>query len=39
VILVAAMANIGSVAGTVIGAYLILQMSGLSPQDLVGGLF
>ncbi len=39
VILVAAMANIGSVAGTVISAYLILQMSGLSPQDLVGGLF
>lgn len=38
VILVAAMANIGSVAGTVIGAYLILQMSGLSPQDLVGGI-
>ncbi|MDF0592229.1 TraB/GumN family protein [Methanotrichaceae archaeon M04Ac] len=39
VILVAAMANIGSVAGTVLGAYLILQMSGVSPQDLVGGLF
>ena len=39
VILVAAMANIGSVAGTVIGAYLILQMSGLAPQDLVGGFF
>ena len=39
VILVAAMANVGSVAGTVIGAYLILQMSGISPQDLVGGLF
>lgn len=39
VILVAALANIGSVAGTVLGAYLILQMSGISPQDLVRGVF
>jgi pheromone shutdown-related protein TraB len=38
VILVAALANVGSVAGTVLGAYLILQMSGISPQDLVGGI-
>ena len=38
VILVAALANIGSVAGTVLGAYLILKMSGLSPEDLVGGI-
>lgn len=38
VILVAALANIGSVAGTVLGAYLILQMSGVSPQELIGGV-
>ncbi|HPE63712.1 MAG TPA: TraB family protein, partial [Methanothrix sp.] len=38
VILVAALANIGSVAGTVLGAYLILKLSGLSPEDLVGGI-
>lgn len=38
VILVAAFANIGSVAGTILGAYLILKMSGLSPEDLVGGI-
>jgi len=38
VILVAALANIGSVAGTILGAYLILKMSGLSPEDLVGGI-
>ncbi len=38
VILVAALANVGSVAGTVLGAYLILRMSGLSPGDLVGGI-
>ncbi|HPJ31024.1 MAG TPA: TraB/GumN family protein [Methanothrix sp.] len=38
VILVAALANVGSVAGTVLGAYLILKLSGLSPEDLVGGI-
>ncbi len=38
VILVAALANVGSVAGTILGAYLILRMSGLSPEDLVGGI-
>lgn len=38
VILVAALANIGSVAGTVLGAYLILRMSGVSPEDLIGGI-
>ncbi|KUK44693.1 MAG: TraB/GumN family protein [Methanothrix sp.] len=38
VILVAALANIGSVAGTVLGAYLILRMSGLSPDELIGGI-
>jgi pheromone shutdown-related protein TraB len=38
VILVAALANVGSVAGTILGAYLILKMSGLSPEDLVGGI-
>jgi pheromone shutdown-related protein TraB len=38
VILVAALANVGSVAGTVLGAYLILKMSGLSPEELVGGV-
>jgi pheromone shutdown-related protein TraB len=38
VILVAALANIGSVAGTILGAYLILKMSGLSPEDLVSGI-
>ncbi|MGC9514527.1 TraB/GumN family protein [Methanocrinis sp.] len=38
VILVAALANIGSVAGTVLGAYLILQMSGVSPQELIRGV-
>jgi len=38
VILVAALANVGSVVGTVLGAYLILKMSGLSPEELVGGI-
>ncbi|AET63420.1 TraB family protein [Methanothrix harundinacea 6Ac] len=38
VILVAALANLGSVAGTVLGAYLILRMAGVSPEDLVGGV-
>jgi len=38
VILVAALANVGCIAGTVLGAYLILKMSGLSPEDLVGGI-
>jgi pheromone shutdown protein TraB len=37
VILVAALANLGSVAGTVLGAYLILRMAGVSPEDLVSG--
>lgn len=39
VILVAALANIGSVAGTMLGAYLILHMANLSPQELVGAIF
>ena len=38
VILVAALANVGSMAGTILGAYLILRMSGVSPEDLVGGI-
>jgi len=38
VILVAALANIGSVAGTVLGSYLILRMVELSPKELIGGI-
>ncbi|MHC1631837.1 MAG: TraB/GumN family protein [Methanotrichaceae archaeon] len=38
VILVAALANIGSVVGTVLGAYLILQKTGLSPQELISSI-
>jgi len=38
VILVAALANIGSVAGTVLGSYLILRMVELSPKELMGGI-
>ncbi len=38
VILVAALANIGSVAGTVLGSYLILRMVELSPTELIGGI-
>lgn len=36
VILVAALANIGSVAGTIIGVYLIWNRLGLRPSDLIG---
>lgn len=39
VILVAALANIGSMAGTIIGAYLILHMVGLSPEEMIAGIF
>jgi pheromone shutdown-related protein TraB len=35
VILVAALANVGSMAGTVIGVYLIWNRLGLSPSDLI----
>jgi len=35
VILVAAFANIGSVFGTLLGAYLIIHMVGLSPAEMV----
>ncbi|MHC1594128.1 MAG: TraB/GumN family protein [Methanotrichaceae archaeon] len=38
VILVAALANIGSVAGTILGSYLILRMVELSPTELIGGI-
>lgn len=38
VILVAALANIGSVAGTVLGSYLILRMVELSPTEMIGGI-
>lgn len=38
VILVAALANIGSVAGTILGSYLILRMVELSPKELIGGI-
>ncbi len=38
VILVAALANIGSVAGTVLGSYLILRMVEISPKELIGGI-
>jgi len=39
VILVAALANIGSMVGTIIGAYLILHMVGLSPEEMIAGIF
>lgn len=38
VILVAALANLGSTAGTIIGAYVMLQVTGVEPGDIANGI-